>query len=96
MKLLKKSRRESYVLRECQVLASRTGCGMWTAFNCFRVETTDEIFEHPNGPSVSLIAGEFSNERLSDCQLSEEYPQRAVKHDVTSGELITVCCFSYQ
>jgi len=64
---------------------------MWTVFNCFRVETTDEIFEHPNGPSVSLNAGKFSNERLSDCQLLEEYPQHAVKHDVTSGEIIAVC-----
>jgi len=63
---------------------------MCTAFSCFMVETTGEIFKHPNGPSISLNWGEFSNERLSDYQLSEEYPQHALTHDVTSGEILSL------
>lgn len=63
---------------------------MWTAFSCLMVETTAEIFKHPNGPSVSLNAGEFSNEGLSDYQLSEEYPQHALMYDVTSDEILSL------
>ena len=65
---------------------------MWTAFSCLMVETTAEIFKHPNGPSVSLNAGEFSNERLSE-RLSAfgRIPTTCTDvYDVTSDEILSL------